>query len=114
MEGLLSRADTRYLKGDEARTGNAFRSIVKTMQFLGFFSDAPLKVDDDKGKRRSALDAFCGVMADKMTHSEIDRDLIVMRHNFILEDQQGKRWKHTSTMMQSGQSHASGGFSIMS
>ena len=56
------------------------------MHFLGFFSDAPLKVVDGKGKRRSCLDAFCDVMADKMTHSDIDRDLIVMRHNFVIED----------------------------
>ena len=86
VEGLLSRADTSYLQGDEVRTANAFRSIVKTMHFLGFFSDAELKVVDGKGKRRSFLDTFCDVMAEKMTHSDIDRDLVVMRHVFIIED----------------------------
>lgn len=57
------------------------------MHFLGFFGDAALKVTDGKGQRRSSLDAFCDVMAEKMTHSEIDRDLVVMRHNFVLEDE---------------------------
>jgi len=114
VEGLLSRVDTGYLRGDPVRIESAFRSIVKTMRFLGFFSDAELKVEDGKGKRRSCLDAFCDVMAEKMAHSEVDRDLVVMRHVFIMEDQDGKQWRHTSTMMQAGQSHASGGSSIMS
>lgn len=82
VEGLLVRADTGYLQGDVTRTATAFKSIVKTMQFLGFFADADLKVVDGKGKRRSCLDVFCDVMADKMTHSDTDRDLVVMRHVF--------------------------------
>lgn len=75
--------DTGYLRGDPVRTENAFRSIVKTIQFLGFYSGAQLKVEDSKGKRRSCLDTFCDVMAEKMAHSDIDRDLIVMKQKSI-------------------------------
>lgn len=53
-------------------------------------------------------------MADKMTHGETDRDLVVMRHNFIIEDQNKRRWRHTSTLIDSGQSFKSGGASLMS
>lgn len=53
-------------------------------------------------------------MADRMTHGEADRDLVVMRHNFILEDKDKKRWLHTSTLIDSGQSFKSGGSSLMS
>ena len=62
----------------------------------------------------SCLDSFGAIMADKMTHGEEDRDLVVMRHNFVLEDQDKKRWGHTSTWIESGQSHKSGGQSLMS
>ena len=53
-------------------------------------------------------------MAEKMTHGETDRDLVVMRHNFIIEDQNKRRWRHTSTLIDSGQSFKSGGASLMS
>ena len=38
----------------------------------------------------------------------------MMRHNFTIEDQQKNQWKHTSTFIGSGKSHASGGISLMS
>ena len=42
-------------------------------------------------------------MAVKMKHENHDRDLVVMRHNFRIEDPATKeRWNHTSTMIQSG------------
>jgi len=54
-------------------------------------------------------------MAVKMKHTETDRDLVVMRHNFTMEDNKTKeRWLHTSTMIASGDSAVSGGQSIMS
>lgn len=37
-----------------------------------------------------------------------------MRHNFVIENQKKERWAHTSTWIESGQSKASGGFSLMS
>lgn len=50
-----------------------------------------------------------------MTHEDYDRDLVVMRHVFTLEDPHTKeRFEHTSTMIQSGESTNSGGYSIMS
>lgn len=54
-------------------------------------------------------------MAGKMAHESHDRDLVVMRHIFTLEDPATKeRWRHTSTMVKAGESHDSGGQSIMS
>ncbi len=53
-------------------------------------------------------------MADRMKHTDIDRDLVVMRHNFVIENQNKERWDHTSTWIESGASKASGGYSLMS
>ena len=94
---------------------DAFKSIVKTMRFLGFFGDSvKLTTTDSKGNQRSCLDCFGDVMADRLKHGKHDRDLIVMQHKFMVEDSNKKQFQHTSTMMQSGQSAASGGQSIMS
>lgn len=49
-----------------------------------------------------------------MAHRDVDRDLVAMRHNFVIENEKKERWCHTSTWIESGQSKASGGTSLMS
>ena len=87
VEGFLQRVDTTHFGGDMDRVKDAFKSIVKTMKFLGFFGDSTkLTTNDSKGNRRSCLDCFGDVMADKLKHESKDRDLVVMQHKFMLED----------------------------
>ena len=91
------------MKGDNAMLEEAFNRIIKSMHFLGFFDDTQkLTTKDAQGKPLSYIDVFGGVMAAKMTHGETDRDLVVMRHIFVIEDKTGRRWKHTSTLIDSG------------
>lgn len=86
LEGLISRVDTSYLKGRKL-INEALVQVAKTMHFLGFYEDTNhLKVKDDKGNARSCLDAFGDLMAIRMRHTENDRDLVVMRHNFVIEN----------------------------
>ena len=86
-EGLLSRVDTKYLKGNRKLLEDNFTSIVKSMQFLGFYDNKNmLRTKDANGKARSCLDSFSDLMATRMKHTEHDRDLVVMRHNFIIEN----------------------------
>lgn len=87
------------------------------MKFLGFFDDSQKLTLTKKADViiTSSLDAFSNIMAAKMSHEDHDRDLVVMRHIFTLEDPHTKeRFGHTSTMIKSGDSVNSGGFSIMS
>lgn len=115
VEGVISRADMRQFKGDVAQEQNAIRSIFKTMHFLKFFDDSTtLKIDDASGKRRPCLDTFGDILGRALKHTNDDRDLVVMRHNFVLEDNSKNQWNHTSTFIKSGESHSSGGISIMS
>jgi hypothetical protein len=44
----MSRADTSFLKS-EAQIKSAVTSLAKTMTFLDFYTDKPLKVRDGKG-----------------------------------------------------------------
>lgn len=53
-------------------------------------------------------------MATKLALKEHDRDLVIMRHIFKLKNpKDNRKWEHTSTMVASGSSKASGGHSIM-
>lgn len=86
-ENMISRVDTKHLKGNRKLINDNFVQLVKSMVFLGFFDDSnKLDVKDSKGNMRSCLDAFGDLMAVRMRHTENDRDLVVMRHNFVLEN----------------------------
>jgi saccharopine dehydrogenase-like NADP-dependent oxidoreductase len=65
--------------------------------------------------KKTCLDLLSEVMAVKLAMNDHDRDLVVMRHIFQIMDPESKQtWEHTSTMVASGESAASGGKSIMS
>jgi len=51
-------------------------------------------------------------MSSKLSLNENDIDLVIMRHVFTLEHK-GVRWEEYSTMIASGESKKSGGFTIM-
>ena len=57
---------------------------------------------------------FGDVLAEKLSMTDEDRDLVVMRHCFIIEDTKTKqRWNHYSTLVASGHSKVQGGYTIM-
>jgi len=65
--------------------------------------------------KKSYLQVLSEAMADKMALKDHDRDLVIMRHEFgIHSPAENKNWKRISTMIASGDSKASGGYSIMS
>ena len=75
------------------------------MKFLDFYEDqTQLVIADKNGKPRSYLDVFGDILAKKLSMDNNDRDLIVMRHKFILEDKLKHRWNHYSTFIASGSS----------
>ena len=82
---------------------------------MGFFDDTtPLVVKHKDGKPRTYIEVFGDVLANKLSMTDEDRDLVVMRHNFILEDPKTKkRWNHYSTLIASGNSKKQGGYTIM-
>jgi saccharopine dehydrogenase-like NADP-dependent oxidoreductase len=56
------------------------------LRFLGFFNETKVQTRTKDGKPRSFLDAFGEVLAEKLSMTDDDRDLVVMRHNFVIED----------------------------
>jgi saccharopine dehydrogenase-like NADP-dependent oxidoreductase len=112
---LMSDIDISYLPKDNHTLHNIFKQYYKALIFIGFFDDtAPLNVLGKDGKPRSYLEVFSEVLAKKLSMSDEDRDLVVMRHNFVIEDPKTmKRWNHYSTLIASGNSKKQGGYTIM-
>ncbi len=50
LEGILSRTDVAYLKGNKLLIEDSFISIARSVRFLGFYDDKNiLKTKDEKG-----------------------------------------------------------------
>ena len=111
----MSDVDISYLPKDNATLLILFKQYYKALIFLGFFDDTTLlEVASKDGKPRSYLEVFSGVLAKKLSMTDEDRDLVVMRHNFVIEDPNTKkRWNHYSTLIASGNSKKQGGYTIM-
>jgi hypothetical protein len=103
---LMSDIDVTYLPKENATLLSLFKQYYKALIFLGFYDDAsPLAVVGKDGKPRTYLEVFSEVLAKKLSMTDEDRDLVVMRHNFVIEDPKTKkRWNHYSTLIASGNS----------
>ena len=103
---LMSDIDIAYLPKENATLLSLFKQYYKALIFLGFYDDAsPLAVVGKDGKPRTYLEVFSEVLAKKLSMTDEDRDLVVMRHNFVIEDPKTKkRWNHYSTLIASGNS----------
>ncbi len=110
----MSDIDVSYLPKD-SDVGSLFKQYYKALIFIGFFDDkTPLVIKNKDGKPRTYLEVFSDVLAKKLSMTDEDRDLVVMRHNFIIEDPKiKKRWNHYSTLIASGNSKKQGGYTIM-
>lgn len=114
-EGVMARTDVIRFGDDAKQVHECYSKLLKAMHFLGFFEDdLMLTIKDPKGNFRPCLDCFGDVMAVRMEHTKHDRDLVVMRHNFVIENEKKERWNHTSTWIETGQAAVSGGYSLMS
>lgn len=79
LTAVLTRIDYSYLNED-AKLG-VMRSVLKTLDYLGLFSDEPIEGS------QSYLSALSNAMQKHLNMNEHDRDLVVMRHEFeIWED----------------------------
>lgn len=116
MARTFATIDLTFIQ-DPIQVENAIKGIIKTFVFLGFFDDSQkVQVKDSKtGKSLACLDVLGQVMSIKLGMNDQDRDLVVMRHVFFIQDPAtNQKWEHTSTMVASGKSKADKGQTIMS
>lgn len=113
MTAVLRKIDYTWLADDVAKK-DVMRGLLKTLLYLGLFSDQPIQ------ENQKYLGALSNEMQKTLNMGDHDRDLVVMRHEFELWEhfeEEGKKMrkkiKQTSTFVKSGESKASGGHSVM-
>jgi len=60
---------------------------IQRLEWLGLFSDIPLPPEHD-----NSLDMLCSLMEPRMQYGEMERDMIILQHNFIAD--YGERKEH--------------------
>jgi saccharopine dehydrogenase (NADP+, L-glutamate forming) len=71
--------------------------VIKRLEWLGLMSDEPLPV-----KKGSAMDILGAKMLEKLQYEEGERDMIVLRHEFIASYPGEKKERITSTLIDFG------------
>lgn len=70
--------DTKHIPNSEKY--DFFRQLINSVRFLGFFEGKQLETKTKDGKPRTYLDVFGDVLAEKLSMTDDDRDLVIMRH----------------------------------
>lgn len=74
--------------------------VIKNLDWLGLFSDAPIQVPEGKA---SPLDLLTGVMLERMEYAPGERDLVVLVHHFDASYQNGQKEHIVSTLIAFGE-----------
>jgi saccharopine dehydrogenase-like NADP-dependent oxidoreductase len=74
--------------------------VMGRLDWLGLFTDDPLPVEWG-----SALDILVARMVERLRYAEGERDMVVLRHDFLVEDARGGREKISSTLIDYGIPH---------
>lgn len=95
---LLNAAPDADVKSISAKTINqsAESEIIQRLEWLGLFSDQIIPDFDN------VLDVLCQQMQDKMNYEDGEKDMIVMRHLFTVENADQTRDQITSTLIDYG------------
>lgn len=96
IKRFLAKTDISYLKGDQI--ADAYKSIIKSIRFFGFLDSQEklVVVNPKNGNPFSYIEVFGEQMSKKLSMTDEDRDLVIMRHIFTMEDKHGVRWNEFS------------------
>jgi saccharopine dehydrogenase (NADP+, L-glutamate forming)/spermidine synthase len=73
--------------------------ILSNMEWIGLFSNTPVPSD-----AKTYLDALCAQCKDKLRYAPGEKDMLLMKHEFIVEFDDRKEWI-TSTLIDYGIPH---------
>jgi saccharopine dehydrogenase (NADP+, L-glutamate forming) len=82
--------------------------IIASLEWLGLFADEPLPVASG-----SALDILAARMIERLQYKEGERDMVILQHEFLVEDRDGRRTKITSSLIDFGIPHGDSSMSRM-
>jgi saccharopine dehydrogenase (NADP+, L-glutamate forming) len=99
MAGLAGAAPGQDVRAAVAsRLGlEAGSDLMARLDWLGLFADRPLPV-----AKGSALDVLTALMVERLRYEAGERDMIVLRHEFLIEKKEGRRERRGSTLIDYG------------
>ncbi|MEA2054761.1 MAG: saccharopine dehydrogenase C-terminal domain-containing protein [Candidatus Thermoplasmatota archaeon] len=102
LRKLIKSTEGNDLKKDLAKyLGiDTYSAVMKRLEWLGLLSDKPLPKD-----KKSPIDILNNKMLEKLKFESGERDMIVLRHEFIAEYPQHDREYITSTLIEYGVPH---------
>jgi saccharopine dehydrogenase (NADP+, L-glutamate forming) len=71
--------------------------VLDRLEWLGIFGEEPLGLE-----RGGAIDVLETLMLDKLRYARNERDMVILRHEFLAEGKDGKRERITSTLIDYG------------
>ncbi|MBN2433188.1 MAG: saccharopine dehydrogenase NADP-binding domain-containing protein [Acidobacteria bacterium] len=100
MAGVAGVAPTDDVKAAVARQAGLAPDapVIQRLEWLGLFSDEPVTADN-------YLDVLSNRLQEKLYYAEGERDMIVLRHTFIVANPDGSRDRITSTLIDFGIPH---------
>ncbi len=98
LSGVTIQADVRAAAARKLGVSRD-AAVLDNMEWLGLFSDDPV------GEIPNPLDILSQRMQEKMGYAPGERDMIVMRHTFVVENADQTRERITSTLIDFGEPH---------
>ena len=71
--------------------------VFERLEWLGLFGEEPLGLE-----RGGAIDVLETLMLNKLRYARNERDMVILRHEFLVEGKDGKRERITSTLIDYG------------
>jgi saccharopine dehydrogenase (NADP+, L-glutamate forming) len=74
--------------------------VLGRMEWLGLFGDAPIRA-----RKSTPLDILADLMTERLKYGEGERDMIILRHEFLAAFPDGTKEKIVSTLVDFGVPH---------
>ena len=78
------------------------RRVERAMTWLGVFDDNNMV--DQEG---SCLDAMCALMMRRMAYEQDERDMVLLQHQFVFQETDGRETPHVSRLIAYGDDNES-------
>ena len=101
MAGLVGVSETDDVYGKTAEKVGLSKedSVMKNLEWLGLFSDETVPDCDNR------LDILSELLLEKLKYEEGEKDMIILRHKFTVENKDGTKDLITSTLIDYGIPH---------
>jgi alpha-aminoadipic semialdehyde synthase len=98
VEGAVLRHLGLAVTGKEEQA----RAVETAMTWLGLFSNTVTVA-----QKGTCIDSLCDLMLSKMSYADGERDLVLLKHLFVIQESDGRETKHSSMLIAYGDERTS-------